>query len=198
MLKVDVLNKSYGQHRVLGHCTLHMKAGERISILGPSGCGKSTLLRIIAGLDKEFDGLVNRPSTTTLMFQEPNLLAWRNCYQNLQIFNPTATQQEVQSALSQVGLTDKGELYPRQLSLGQQRRLALARTFLTNTDLVLLDEPFTSLDPSLKIDMLHLTRDLLNHSGACLVHVTHDATEAEALGAKIVQMHNTPSQLFVN
>ena len=195
MLEVNVLNKSFGGQQILGSCRLRLQAGERLSILGPSGIGKSTLLRIIAGLDANYTGKVIRPAGIAFMFQGPNLLDWRNCYQNLLIFHPHASQKDAQAALEQVGLGDKGMHYPRQLSLGQQRRLALARTFLSQTDLVLLDEPFTSLDPKLKDEMLELTRNLLNQSGAALVHVTHDAVEVDILGSQAVEMCGNPAEL---
>ncbi len=195
MLDVEVLNKSFGKQQILGSCRLKLQAGERVSILGPSGMGKSTLLRIIAGLDLRYEGAVARPDGTAFMFQEPNLLEWRNCYQNLLIFHRDASKEQAQAALEQVGLGDKGLHYPRQLSLGQQRRLALARTFLSNADLVLLDEPFTSLDPKLKADMLELTRNLLDQSRAMLVHVTHDVMETEILGSKTIEMQGHPAEL---
>lgn len=195
MLEVNVLSKVFGKQEILGNCNLELKIGERLSILGPSGIGKSTLLRIIAGLDTTYNGKVTRPEGIAYMFQGPNLLDWRNCYQNLMIFHRGASQEEAQAALEQVGLGDKGLNYPRQLSLGQQRRLALARTFLSKTDLVLLDEPFTSLDPKLKAEMLELTRNLLNQSGAALVHVTHDAEEVDFLGSNAVELQGSPATL---
>lgn len=195
MLNVDVVSKSFGKQQILGSCKLSLQAGERVSILGPSGIGKSTLLRIIAGLDTNYTGQVNCPERMAFMFQGPNLLEWRNCYQNLLIFHPQSSKAQAQSALDQVGLGDKGLHYPRQLSLGQQRRLALARTFLSQTDLVLLDEPFTSLDPQLKSDMLELTRNLLDQSGAMLVHVTHDAMEVDILGSQAIEMRGRPAEL---
>jgi len=195
MLKVNVISKKFGEQQVLGSCKLELKAGERISILGASGIGKSTLLRIISGLDTDYEGSVNCPDKIAYMFQGPNLLNWRNCYQNLLIFHPNASKDDAQKALDKVGLKDKGHHYPRQLSLGQQRRLALARTFLSPTDLILLDEPFTSLDPQLKSSMLELTRDLLNQSGAMLIHVTHDISEVEILGGRAIEMHGLPASL---
>lgn len=195
MLDVSILSKSFADQQVLGHCNLQVEAGERVSILGPSGIGKSTLLRIIAGLDTDYKGSVKCPDKVAYMFQEPNLLNWRNCYQNLLIFHPNASINEAQTALDKVGLNDKGLHFPRQLSLGQQRRLALARTFLSPTDLILLDEPFTSLDPQLKSSMLKLTRDLLDQSGAMLVHVTHDISEVEILGGSAIEMQGLPALL---
>ena len=195
MLEVNLLSKMFGEQQILGSCQLKLQAGERLSVLGPSGIGKSTLLRIIAGLDSRYEGNVKRPEGIAYMFQGPNLLDWRNCYQNLMIFHRDASQEEAQAALEQVGLDDKGLSYPRQLSLGQQRRLALARTFLSKTDLVLLDEPFTSLDPKLKGEMLELTRDLLDKSEATLIHVTHDAMESDFLASKAVELQGTPAAL---
>ena len=195
MLDVNVRAKHFAKQQILGSCQLTLEAGQRVCLLGPSGIGKSTLLRIIAGLDKAYDGEVKRPDAIAFMFQGPTLLEWRTCYQNLMIFHPQATQADAHNALELVGLGDKGKHFPRQLSLGQQRRLALARTFLSHTDLVLLDEPFTSLDPTLKADMLELTRNLLDQSGATLVHVTHDATEADILDAQAIQMQGIPATL---
>ena len=195
MLEVDVQNKVFGKQQILGSCRLKLQAGERLSILGPSGIGKSTLLRIIAGLDTTYEGKVIRPEGIAYMFQGPNLLDWRNCYQNLMIFHRDASQEEAQETLEQVGLGNKGLSYPRQLSLGQQRRLALARTFLSKKDLVLLDEPFTSLDPKLKAEMLELTRNLLDQSGAALVHVTHDAKEVDILSSNAVELQGSPATL---
>jgi len=195
MLKVEVISKAFAEQKILDNCELQLNAGDRLSILGSSGIGKSTLLRIIAGLDTDYKGEVKLPKTVTYMFQEPNLLSWRNCYQNLLIFHRDASKEEAKAVLEKVGLSDKGHHYPRQLSLGQQRRLALARTFLSKTDLVLLDEPFTSLDPKLKVGMLELTRNLLDQSGATLIHVTHDVTETKYLGTQTVEMIGQPATL---
>jgi len=198
MLEIDLLKKTFGNRQILGSCRLRLHAGERVSVLGSSGIGKSTLLRIIAGLDTNYDGNVTRPERIAFMFQEPNLLEWRNCHENLLIFHPNANKARAQAALEQVGLGDKGMHHPRQLSLGQQRRLALARTFLSQTDLVLLDEPFTSLDPKLKTEMLMLTRDLLDQSGTSMIHVTHDVTEVDILESKALEMRGNPVELQYN
>ncbi|MCK0140810.1 ATP-binding cassette domain-containing protein [Aliiroseovarius sp. F20344] len=192
MLKLDLHRKSFAGHTVLEDVHLDLKQGERVAIFGPSGVGKTTLLRIIAGLDKRFVGTREAPDEIALMFQNPTLLEWRTTKENLQIFHPASDEQDIQAALSQVGLQDKADHYPRQLSVGQQRRLALARCFLTPTPLVLLDEPFTSLDQSLRQEMLTLTRAFLDKTGSALVLVTHAQDEAEALGAKYYELRNAP------
>ncbi len=190
MLKLDLHHKSFAGHTILEDVHLDLKQGDRAAVFGPSGVGKTTLLRIIAGLDNRFGGTREAPDEIALMFQNPTLLEWRTTRENLQIFHPNAAETDVQEALSQVGLQDKADHYPRQLSVGQQRRLALARCFLTPAPLVLLDEPFTSLDQSLRQEMLTLTRAFLDKTGSALVLVTHAQDEAEALGAKRYELRN--------
>lgn len=188
MLKLDLHRKSFAGHSVLEDVHLDLKHGDRVAVFGPSGVGKTTLLRIIAGLDKRFVGTREAPEEIALMFQNPTLLEWRTTLENLQIFHPNATDKIIHEALTQVGLQNKTDHYPRQLSVGQQRRLALARCFLTPTPLVLLDEPFTSLDQGLRNDMLSLTRAFLDNTGSALVLVTHAQDEAAALGAKCFEL----------
>ena len=188
MLKLDLHRKSFAGHTVLEDIHLDLSQGDRIAVLGPSGIGKTTLLRIIAGLDKRFRGTRAAPDEIALMFQNPTLLEWRTAKENLQIFHPKSTEGDVQEALRQVGLADKVDHFPRQLSVGQQRRLALARCFMTPAPLVLLDEPFTSLDPSLRSEMLTLTRKFLDRSHGTMVLVTHSQDEGVALGASCYRL----------
>ena len=188
MLALDLRSKSFGDTPVLKDIALTLAQGERIAILGPSGIGKSTLLRIIAGLDTQFEGTRAAPERISLMFQSPNLLAWRSVADNLAVFHPQASDADIRGALAQVGLIDKADLFPRQLSVGQQRRLALARSFMGAADLILLDEPFTSLDQELRADMIALTQRLLAQSNSSLILVTHAPEEAEMLGASPLQL----------
>ncbi len=190
MLKLDLHRKSFAGQTVLEDVHLDLKQGDRVAIFGPSGVGKTTLLRIVAGLDKRFDGMREAPDEIALMFQNPTLLEWRTTSENLQIFHPASDERDIQAALSQIGLHNKADHYPRQLSVGQQRRLALARCFLTPTPLVLLDEPFASLDQSLRQEMLALTRAFLDRTGSALLLVTHALDEAEALGAESYELRN--------
>jgi len=186
MLKLNLKEKHFGDEVVLSKISIQLKKGERLAILGPSGVGKTTLLRIIAGLDSDFSGSLSAPDNVGLMFQSPNLLLWRNAHDNLAIFHPKASSQSVEKALLDVGLAGKSLHYPHQLSLGQQRRLALARCFLADDELICLDEPFASLDDSLRLDMRELTDRLLQHRA--LILVTHFAGDAEALGCQILNL----------
>jgi len=184
-LAVQIRRKAYGAHEVLRDLGFSVGPGETLAVLGPSGVGKSTLLRIVAGLDRDFDGEIRRPERIALVFQEPTLLPWRSVLKNLTLVTGAADA-AAEQALASVGLAGKGGLYPRQLSLGQQRRLALARAFVTRPELLLLDEPFTSLDAPLVEEMLELTERLIAETRPATLFVTHSATEAtaRAIGAE--------------
>jgi sulfonate transport system ATP-binding protein len=186
-LEVEIRRKAFGAHVVLSDLAFAVDAGETLAILGPSGVGKSTLLRIVAGLDERFEGRVRRPERTAMAFQEPTLLPWRNARDNLTIV-ARVTSREAEAALAEVGLAGKERLYPGQLSLGQRRRLALARAFVTRPDLLLLDEPFVSLDQPRIAEMLTLTERLIAKARPATLFVTHSPAEAERLATRVLRI----------
>ena len=186
-LAVQIRRKAYGAHEVLRDLGFSVGPGETLAVLGPSGVGKSTLLRIVAGLDRAFEGEIRRPERIALVFQEPTLLPWRSVLKNLTLVTGAADA-AAEQALASVGLAGKGGLYPRQLSLGQQRRLALARAFVTRPELLLLDEPFTSLDAPLVEEMLELTERLIAETRPATLFVTHSATEADRLATRVLRI----------
>jgi ABC-type nitrate/sulfonate/bicarbonate transport system ATPase subunit len=193
-MEIDIHAKSFAGKPVLGAIRLSVKPGERVAILGPSGIGKTTLLRIVAGLDHDFAGRITGAGTTAVVFQEPTLLPWRTALQNITLATGVSEPQ-AQSLLNDVGLTGKEALYPRQLSLGQQRRLALARAFAPQPETLLMDEPFVSLDAKTAQRMLDLTQTLLERAAASLIFVTHDPTEATRLKARVLTLQGSPATL---
>lgn len=195
MIEVDVRAKSYGSEPVLKDIRFSMQRAARIAILGPSGIGKSTLLRIIAGIDTEFEGEVSAPPAMAMVFQEPTLLPWRSVAANLTLVHPGLSEERAEAALASVGLAGKGGLFPGQLSLGQQRRLALARAFAGAPDVLLLDEPFVSLDRETAGEMVALTRTLLETHDPAMLLVTHNPEEADALGAQHIHLSGNPATL---
>src|SRR5215831_3819059 len=151
-LEVSIRHKSYhgasgGELNVINGLTLALAYGEVGALVGPSGCGKTTLLRIIAGLDPDFEGSVQLPEPGKLgmVFQEPRLLPWRTVEQNVRLAAPEVTAAGLDTLFQTLGLKAHRNHYPGELSLGLARRVALARAFAVEPDLLLLDEPFVSL-----------------------------------------------------
>lgn len=195
MITVGIRSKFFGATQVLGDISFTVAAGETVAVLGPSGVGKSTLLRIVAGIDTDFDGRVDRPEKMAIVFQEPTLLRWRSVLDNLMVVHPGLGRDRAMAALERVGLASKGADFPGQLSLGQQRRLALARAFMGRPEGLIMDEAFVSLDPALAKTMFDLTRSLIAETQPATLLVTHDIAEAEALATRILSLSGSPATL---
>lgn len=193
-MRLELRAKSFGRQPVLGPLSLEVARRQRIALLGPSGIGKSTLLRILAGLDRRFDGRLDVPERLALVFQEPTLLPWRRAEANITL-TTGASPARARALMAEVGLAGHETKFPRQLSLGQQRRLSLARAFATDPGILLMDEPFASLDAATGARMLDLTEALLTRSGAGMVLVTHDPAEAARLGATPLRLAGSPAVL---
>ncbi len=194
VLALQLRGMAYGAEAVLGPLDLTVERGETVAITGPSGIGKSTLLRIVAGLEPGFDGRREVPGRIAMVFQEPTLLRWRSARDNLRLADGIDAAR-ADAALAEVGLDGLGDRFPDQLSLGQQRRLALARAFASEPDLMLMDEPFVSLDARLADEMMGLFEELRarRHLGTLLV--THVAAEAERLATRILTLSGRPATL---
>lgn len=193
-MRLELEAKSFGAQQILGPLRLTLGRGERVAILGPSGVGKSTLLRILLGLDRDWTGLREAPERLVAVFQEPLLLPWRDATANVAIA-AGCDRATARAWIARVGLAGHESHYPRQLSLGQQRRLALARAFAARPDILLMDEPFASLDAETAARMVALTDALLRAEGAGLLIVTHDPDEAVALGARPLHLAGRPARL---
>jgi NitT/TauT family transport system ATP-binding protein len=164
-------------------------------LMGPSGCGKTTLLRIIAGLDNRFVGTVHVPESTRIgiMFQEPRLLPWRTVQQNIEIVAETMSSAELEHLASAVGIADMLLRYPRELSLGLARRVALARAFAPRPDLLLLDEPFVSLDERAADRLRRLLLEVWSARPTTAILVTHNPREAILLADQLVLLAPRPT-----
>jgi NitT/TauT family transport system ATP-binding protein len=164
-------------------------------LLGPSGCGKTTLLRLIAGLiaplDAESDRVIERGGDVSFVFQENRLLPWYTVLENVSlpvehIMGKTAARSRALEFLRRVSLEDKAGAYPSELSGGQAQRASFARAFAYPAPIILMDEPFQSLDVPLRLHLMETARSLLEQEKRLAVVVTHDPREAVFLGRRIL------------
>ncbi len=195
MIRAEIKAKSFGATPVLGPISLEVARGEVLAIEGPSGVGKSTLLRILAGLDRDFEGSVSTRGRLSMVFQEPRLMPWRNVSDNIRL-TTRAPETAISEMLARVGLAGLEGAYPRALSLGQARRVALARAFVMPPDILILDEPFASLDPDRVTDLLALTARLIGSHGPATVFVTHNPAEACRLAHRRSELTGQPARLI--
>jgi NitT/TauT family transport system ATP-binding protein len=194
MISLDLRSKAHGRTQVLGPMRIEVAPGEVLGISGPSGIGKSTLLRIVAGLDTRFDGRLDAPAERAMVFQSPTLLPWRSVLDNITI--PTQCRPEAARAmLARVGLAGHEAAWPGQLSLGQARRVALARAFVGTPRVLLMDEPFSSLDADRISDLLTLTQDLIAQHRPAVILASHSAAELDALATRRAHLSGRPAHL---
>ena len=180
-------------NEVLRDVDIGVDQGSFVILTGPSGCGKSTLLNIVAGLDGDYQGRIElmRPETRIgYIFQSPRLLPWRTVEENIRLVldGDDPRQGEVPAMLERVGLSEAANAYPERVSLGMQRRAALARGFITEPDILLMDEPFVSLDDPTAQDLRQLLIDLWSRRPTTVLFVTHDRAEAVTLGTRILRL----------
>lgn len=178
----------------MGEINLTLDRSETLALVGPSGIGKTSLLQILGGLQTGFDGYCHTQGRVAMVFQEPRLLPWRSLRDNLCITTRISPDQAMQ-ALTEVGLAERYADFPDQLSLGQQRRLSLARAFAVRPDLLLMDEPFVSLDPALAEEMMTLFTTLRAAHDVATILVTHVAAEAARLADRTITLGGTPARI---
>ena len=167
-------------------------------LMGPSGCGKTTLLRIIAGLDNRYTGEISLAPDARigLMFQDPRLLPWRTVKQNIELVAaPGFIEEDLDRLAHSVGVADMLPRYPQELSLGLARRVALARAFGTKPDLLLLDEPFVSLDERSADRLRRLLLDVWSARPTTAILVTHNPREAVLLADQLVLLAPRPTHV---
>src|SRR6202171_4770774 len=194
----------------LGPLDLDVAKGEFVSLRGPSGCGKSTALRLIAGLNAPTSGIVRVSRRAVqlrgghpigFVFQEPTLMPWTSVRENVRLplklaHAPVAeADARVSEALAQMGLSEFADAYPRELSGGMKMRVSLARAFVTDPDILLMDEPFAALD---EITRFRLNNDLLSlwrNLRKTVIFVTHSVFESVYLSQRVIVMTSRPGRI---
>jgi NitT/TauT family transport system ATP-binding protein len=209
-IEVARLGKEYGAGKqrlvALADIDLQIPSGEFLCIVGPSGCGKSTLLRILAGLDRQTSGTITVNARgwvveNAMVFQESGLFPWMSVEANVGFGLMTrgvATGEiatRVEAALKLVGLTKFRRHYPHQLSGGMRQRTAIARAFVTDPAMLLMDEPFAALDAQNRVILQAELVRLWEQTGKTVVYVTHSIEEALLLGDRTAVMTAHPGRI---
>ncbi|WP_010275187.1 ABC transporter ATP-binding protein [Paenibacillus senegalensis] len=213
IVEVDGLAKSFTHkgraEQVLADISLRVEQGEIVSLLGQSGCGKSTLLNLIGGFTVPDKGTIHvggepvrRPRISCqMLFQDYGLLPWRTVRANVDLgllslqLNASERQERIRRYLALVGLEDKGDWFPHQLSGGMKQRVALARALALQPSVLLMDEPFAALDT---FNRYYLQDELLRiqeAEGTTVILVTHDIDEAVYLSDKVLIMEANPGRI---
>jgi ABC-type nitrate/sulfonate/bicarbonate transport system ATPase subunit len=209
-VQVEHVSKHYGSLAVLDDINFSAPAGSVLAIVGASGCGKSTLLHIIAGLIKadhgsvSIDGAVVDPNDSRVisyMFQEDRLLPWRTIVRNVEFglealcLSAAQRKERAVEALKMTGLEGFENAYPHQLSGGMRSRVALARSLIAKPFMLLMDEPFSKLDPQTRTQMHHEVLKIRSQVKMTVVLVTHDVEEAVVLADQVVVLRPRPGRV---
>ncbi|MBO8160999.1 MAG: ABC transporter ATP-binding protein [Thermosipho sp. (in: Bacteria)] len=194
VVELKKINKSFGNLQVLKDISFSLKKGEKLVLLGPSGCGKTTLLRIIAGLETYEGKYSKKFNKVGYVFQEPRIIPWKSVYKNLKFVEEN--DEKIHNILKSMKIFEFKDYLPGKLSGGMKQRVNLSRALVTEPDLLLLDEPFASLDIHIKWNLIN---DLLNEwkkRNFSIIMVTHDLKEALMIGDRIIVLSNRPASII--
>jgi NitT/TauT family transport system ATP-binding protein len=198
----------FGRVEALGSIDLEVRDGELCVLVGPSGCGKSTLLRILAGLEVASDGALeirrgaDRRALTAMVFQEPSALPWLTVRSNvayglrMQGVDPAHRNSVAARYIEKVGLARFARAYPYQLSGGMKQRVSVARAFASDPEILLMDEPFGSLDELTRLVLQDELLRLFEETRKTILFVTHSIDEALTLGDRVVVMSPAPGRIL--
>jgi NitT/TauT family transport system ATP-binding protein len=204
MIEVDAISFSYARGPSLFEdFSLHLERGESMAIIGPSGCGKTTFLYLLAGLVRPTRGEIRIDGKriegprerTALILQEFGLLPWRTVRQNVELglrIRGVRGDSACALWLRRLGIEEVAESYPQQISGGQRQRTAIARALVLRPDLLLMDEPFSSLDAPTRESLQDLTVELQREEGLTVILVTHTIEEAAFIGRRILLLLRPP------
>ena len=204
LLEVRISRKAFitaaGVLDVLADIAYTLSRGEVGAFVGPSGCGKTTMLRIVAGLDRDFEGSILGAANPKLgmVFQEPRLLPWRTVDENIRLVAPGASGEMLAALFDLFELSSHRSHHPGQLSMGLARRVALARAFAVEPELLILDEPFVSLDEALARRLRSELAVRLERHPVTTLLVTHDLEEAIRLADRIFLLSKRPARILAH
>ena len=208
-IRISITNKTYVLahdaeqfHHAIADLDFTVHPRQFVCLVGPSGCGKTTLLNMIAGLDRHYDGLISmgradQSPSIGYVFQNPRLLPWLTVRQNIEVvFENEPPAALIDSLLDSMQLLEAQHQYPERLSLGMQRRAAIIRAFAINPDILLMDEPFVSLDAPTARQVRSLLYSLWQQRPHTVLFVTHDLREAIALADRLIFLSPSPMRIL--
>lgn len=200
VVEEKVLGRGAAARTVLADVALRLAPGEVAAIMGPSGAGKTTLLRLLTGLDARFTGRrAPIDGRIGMVFQEPELLPWRTVAQNLALVAPRADRAAITAVLARCRLgADLLDRFPESLSLGERRRVALARALLVDPALLVLDEPLVSLDAATGAALREVIAEVAAKGTTTVVMVTHDLDDALLLADRLLRLDGRPARLVAD
>lgn len=202
-LEISNLNKSYAEESIFKNFSLQLSDDKINCIIGPSGCGKTTFLNILAGLIEYESGSFNGISKNDIsyIFQEDRLIEWLTVKENLQItlkkyYKKSSLDDEIENLLDIVGIKSVEDKYPDELSGGMRQRVNIARAFGKPSKILLMDEPFKSLDYKLKYTIIDEFKNILNKNKRLVILVTHDLEEAVYFNGRIFVFGSKPVKVL--
>ena len=201
-IKLINIEKNFGNKKIYDKFSLTFEEGKINCILGKSGCGKSTLLNIISNLEESNSGeIIGVPEKIAYVFQEDRLIEWNSIYTNMELpllkfYTKDEREEKIKNILREVELEDYINSYPKELSGGMRQRANIARALLYDGKLLLMDEPFKSLDKSSKENIIKIFKKNHLENNNTVIMVTHDINEALSLGDNIFILGGSPVSLM--
>lgn len=199
-LQLETVSRSFGAVEVLRGLSLDIRRGEFVAVVGPSGCGKTTLLNLLSGYDRPSSGVILRNGRVRMVYQQDGLFPWQTVSENISLglrhlSDDAECGRQIGDMLRLIGLEGFRDHYPHQLSGGMRQRVELARALTGDSDILLLDEPFSSLDYLTRLRMRQELARLLQERPRTVMLVTHDIEEAAQLADRVIVLTERPAQI---
>jgi NitT/TauT family transport system ATP-binding protein len=194
------VSRGFGVVEVLQEISIQIERGEFVAVVGPSGCGKTTLLNLLSGYDEPSSGIIERQGQVRMVHQEDGLFPWKTVVQNISLglrhlSNENERRMQIDEMIRLIELEGFEHYYPHQLSGGMRQRVELARALAGDSDILLMDEPFSSLDYLTRLRMRKELGRLLRERPRTVVLVTHDIEEAAQLADRVIVLTGRPAQI---
>jgi NitT/TauT family transport system ATP-binding protein len=196
VVKVEALHQSFGSLAVIDHVSFTARNGEFVAIVGPSGCGKTVLLRILAGLTEVTSGTATTGTRAAYAFQKSPLFPWLSLFENVSLCAPEVSAATIQEYFRAAGLAGFEQELPGRISGGMRQKVNVIRAFCSGRKVILMDEPFGSLDFPGRQELRKLTLDLWAREQKTILFVTHDVDEALQLASRVLVFSPRPARIL--